>query len=148
MKTFIKGKQLCADFFQECAKPVLDKYFPELIYSAGLLGYGSDVLGYDDEVSADHMWGPRFYLFLRKEDMWKKEEIMHALCENLPYSYKGYSVNFSVPDPNDHGVQVPEDISEGSVNPLIWIKFTCFNILFRFIPTKLCWFCIFSTFTV
>ena len=68
MAAFIKGKELCRGFFEQVAKPTLDRRFPGLVYSAGLLGYGSDVLGYDDVVSTDHMWGPRFYLFLREED--------------------------------------------------------------------------------
>ena len=59
---FIKGLELCEGFFFDIAKPILDKHFQSLPYSAGLIGYGSDVLGYDDEVSTDHMWGPRFLL--------------------------------------------------------------------------------------
>lgn len=58
MTKLIKGLDLCKGFFNECAKPIIDKYFPNLQYSAGLIGYGSDVLGYDDEISRDHMWGP------------------------------------------------------------------------------------------
>lgn len=45
MNDFIKGLELCEGFFDECAKPIIDKYFPDLQYSAGLIGYGSDVLG-------------------------------------------------------------------------------------------------------
>ena len=59
--TFIPGRELCRGFFEEAARPILRERFPDLAYTAGLLGYGSDVLGYDDVVSTDHMWGPRFY---------------------------------------------------------------------------------------
>ena len=92
MSDFIKGLALCEGFFNECAKPIIDKYFPDLHYSAGLIGYGSDVLGYDDEVSRDHMWGPRFYMFLSENDIDKKDEILNRFAENLPYEYMGYSV--------------------------------------------------------
>lgn len=121
MSNFIKGLELCEGFFHSCAKEILDEYFPNLKYSAGLIGYGSDVLGYDDAVSTDHMWGPRFYLFLRKENIAKKDDIFRTLSENLTYTYKGYSVNFTEPDPDDCGVQHPQFISEGKVNPLIFI---------------------------
>lgn len=87
MSDFIKGLALCEGFFNECAKPIIDKYFPDLHYSAGLIGYGSDVLGYDDEVSRDHMWGPRFYMFLSENDIDKKDEILNRFAENLPYEY-------------------------------------------------------------
>lgn len=122
MSRFIKGMELCEGFFNNCAKGILENNFPDLIYSAGLIGYGSDVLGYDDAVSTDHMWGPRFYLFLRKEDISKKDDIFHALSEELPYTYEGYSVNFTAPDPHDCGVQHPEFIDSGRVNPLIFIQ--------------------------
>lgn len=122
MSDFIKGLELSEGFFNKCAKPILDKYFPNLQYSAGLIGYGSDVLGYDDEVSRDHMWGPRFYMFLSENDIDKKDEIFNKFAENLPYEYMGYSVNFTKPDPNDCGVQHPQFIDSGKVNPLIFIQ--------------------------
>lgn len=122
MSEFIKGLDLCEGFFHEEAKPVIDRYFPGLSYSAGLIGYGSDVLGYDDPVSTDHMWGPRFYLFLSERDIVRKAEIFKALSENLPYTYKGYSVNFTEPDQKDNGVQHPKLIGEGNVNPLVFIQ--------------------------
>lgn len=122
MPTFIKGKELCRRFFNACARPVLWEYFPGLAYTAGLLGYGSDVLGYDDAVSTDHMWGPRFYLFLKEEDMPQKENVLRVLGEQLPCTFCGYSVNFSAPDPNDNGVQHPEFIAEGPVRPLVWVQ--------------------------
>ncbi len=122
MNQFIKGMTLCRDFFNDCAKKVIEYRFPDLKYSAGLIGYGSDVLGYDDAVSTDHMWGPRFYLFLSSEDIAEKNYIFSALSEKLPYTYKGYSVNFTEPDPNDCGVQHPKFIKEGTLNPLIFIQ--------------------------
>lgn len=122
MAKFIKGMDLCENFFIEVTKPILDEFFPDLQYSAGLIGYGSDVLGYDDEVSRDHMWGPRFYMFLDKNDVERKNEILETLSGTLPYEYKGYSVNFTEPDPNDNGVQHAKMISEGKVNPLIFVQ--------------------------
>ena len=83
MPEFIKGKELCRGFFTEIVKPILDREFPELIYTAGLLGYRSDVLGYDDAVSTDHMWGPRFYLFLREEDLPQKSQLLNAFPPNF-----------------------------------------------------------------
>ncbi|MBQ4043484.1 MAG: hypothetical protein IJD06_05750 [Clostridia bacterium] len=79
MTEFIPGKELSRGFFAEAAQPLLQRFFPDLLYSAGLLGYGSDVLGYDDAMSADHMWGPRFYLFLAEKDMPRREEILRVL---------------------------------------------------------------------
>lgn len=122
MNGFIKGMELCESFFNNCAKAIIEDNFPGLKYSSGLIGYGSDVLGYDDAVSTDHMWGPRFYLFLDKKDIYIRDKIFHELCVKLPYTYKGYSVNFTQPDTDDCGVQHPEIINSGNVNPLIFIQ--------------------------
>ena len=118
----MKGLDLCRGFFFETMKPIMDQYFPGLTYSAGLIGYGSDVLGYDDAVSRDHMWGPRFYLFLREEDIELGEAVLTALSEHLPCTYQGFSVNFTAPDPDDGGVQHPEFVDRGPVRPLIFIR--------------------------
>lgn len=119
MRKFVKGLTLCEGFFNDIAKPILDAEFPQLIYTAGLIGYGSDVLGYDDTTSTDHMWGPRFYLFLKDRDIGLKNEILAAFSKEFPYTYQGYSVHFSEPDPI--GVRQPVNISSGSVSPLLFI---------------------------
>ncbi len=117
----IQGIALCEGFFHETAEPLLAERFPSLAYAAGLIGYGSDVLGFDDAVSRDHMWGPRFYLFLRREDMAFKPEIEALFSERLPYTYRGFSVHFSKPDPKDHGVRHAEFRTQGQVSSLIEI---------------------------
>jgi len=122
MMPFIPGLTLCEEFFRECAAPILTAHFPTLRYSAGLIGYGSDVIGCDDAVSTDHMWGPRFYLFLDAADMPKKEAIFGTLSAHLPCTYRGYSVNYTAPDPADNDVQHPKLVEHGPVNPLVFIE--------------------------
>ena len=119
MNAFIPGRELCRGFFAEAAQPILAAQFPGLIYTAGLLGYGSDVLGYDDNVSTDHMWGPRFYLFLRPEDLPRKDALLRAFARGLPREYRGYSTSFSVPAEAD-GIRVMEP-GGSEVRPLIFI---------------------------
>ena len=117
---FIPGRILSRGFFDEAAAPILTRRFPDLRYSAGLLGYGSDVLGYDDEVSADHMWGPRFYLFLREEELELQPVIMEAFSRELPRTYRGYSVHFS-PSSGNGGIRAMAPLTEGPLRPLIFI---------------------------
>lgn len=130
MTRFIKGKELSRRFFLEAAKPILDIQFPDLDYSAGLLGFGSDVLGYDDEVSTDHMWGPRFYLFIKDCDLYRTEMMMDAFSKRLPAKFLGYHVSFSKPDPD--GIRTSGEA--GSVSPLIYIG-TAENYLEAYLGT-------------
>ena len=118
----MQGKELCRRFFEEAARPLLKKAYPALSYTAGITGYGSDVLGYDDEVSQDHMWGPRFYLFLKPEDMEKKEALMELFSTGLPKTFWGYPVNFSEPDPNDNGIRHACQGEGERVSPLIFVN--------------------------
>ena len=99
MAQFIKGMALCRDFFNDCAKTVIEYRFPDLKYSAGLIGYGSDVLGYDDAVSTDHMWGPRFYLFLSCEDIAEKEHIFSVF--SIPSGPASVSILCFAPSPTE-----------------------------------------------
>lgn len=66
---FKPGLELNRAFFKEVIKPLIENKFPDLEYSAGLIGYGSDTLGVDTHTSMDHNWGPRCILFLKHEDM-------------------------------------------------------------------------------
>jgi len=117
---FVKGLDLSEAFFKEIAQPILTTHFPSLCYSAGLFGYGSDVLGFDDALSTDHNWGPRFTLFLPEESFEKrKTQITAAFAADFPYEYEGFSVHFSTPDGHDKGVRQQEFINQGRVDPLI-----------------------------
>lgn len=117
MPPFIPGLTLCGDFYREVVRPLLDDAFPYLLHSAGLIGSGSEVLGFDDEMSTDHHWGPRVQLFVSETDYPQVAAPIHArLAERLPYTFRGYSTNFSDPDPNDNGVQHLTVLQSGSVN--------------------------------
>jgi hypothetical protein len=117
MSDFIPGLELSRLFYIEVVKPILEADFPDLRYSAALIGGGSEVLGFDTEMSADHDWGTRLMIFLEEDDFTEYREIIdQTLRRKLPYKFCGYSTNFGLPDPDDNGTQLLEDIEEGAVN--------------------------------
>lgn len=119
MTKFIPGLKLSESFYSEAIKPILESNFSKLKYSAALIGYGSDVLGFDTPISTDHEWGPRLLLFLSANDYKKYQaEIDNTLSKRLPYHFQGFSTNFSPPG----GVQWQEDIESGSINHKVWIQ--------------------------
>lgn len=94
---FIPGLKLNELYYKELVAPILKSNFQNLKYSAALIGWGSDVLGFDDAQSTDHNWGLRFQIFLSKKD---SEEfslpIINALDEQLPAEFHGYPTAFEV----------------------------------------------------
>jgi len=120
LKEFIKGLDLSESFFNECALPLLQKHYPDLRYTAALIGWGSDVLGYDDAASTDHCWGPRFMLYLRDEDDCMKREIYDMFAENLPHEHRGFSTHFTS-DGHEDGVRGMNLFTEGKLKPFIEI---------------------------
>ena len=115
--TFIPGLELSRRFYWEAVRPVLERSFSGLPHGAALIGSGSETLGFDDEMSTDHGWGPRLQLFLRPDD-WGTHavDIDAALREGLPHSFLGYPTNFSEPNPDDNGVQLLEATGSRPVN--------------------------------
>ncbi|HXQ33021.1 MAG TPA: DUF4037 domain-containing protein, partial [Anaerolineales bacterium] len=97
MTVFKKGLVLNQLFYEEVVAPILGSHFPELEYSAALIGWGSDVLGYDDVQSTDHNWGPRFQLFLAEQDFEKYQNpIKKTIQDQLPSEFQGYSTAYSI----------------------------------------------------
>lgn len=95
MADFINGLTLNQLFYEEIVVPILQTHFSDLRYSAALIGWGSEVLGYDDLQSTDHNWGPRFQLFLNKQDHEKYHgSIIHVLNDRLPSEFRGYPTIF------------------------------------------------------
>jgi len=114
---FVPGLRLAEGFFHEEVKPILKSHYPDLSYSAALIGSGSEVLEFDTEMSTDHHWGPRVMLFLRPDDFkLKRNAIRIVLSNELPTTYLGYSTNFSEPDPEDNDVQTLRPITSGPIN--------------------------------
>ncbi len=122
MPEFISGLQLSQDFYHEAVAPILARRFAGLPHAAALLGYGSEVLGLDDAVSRDHMWGPRLRLFLPEEGFAERQAALHeALRAELPPVFRGYSVHFGAPNPADGGVRVPGEYAGGPVEHMVAI---------------------------
>jgi len=65
MPAFVPGLELNRRFYEQVVRPLLDASFPGLPYAAALLGPGSETLGFDTEMSMDHDWGARMFIFLR-----------------------------------------------------------------------------------
>ena len=65
-----KALDLSQEFFENVALPSLQKAFPDdwERMGAGLVGNGSECMGFDDELSRDHDWGVEFFLWLTEED--------------------------------------------------------------------------------
>jgi hypothetical protein len=101
MPQFIPGIELNRLFYREAVAPVLSSAFPNLRYSAALIGYGSDVLGYDSERSTDHEWGPRLVIFLGENDReMLGASVDEVLSTRIPGQFRGYPTNFTEPDEN------------------------------------------------
>ncbi len=93
--SFIPGKELSKNFYFDVVRPILESNYPGLTYSAGLLGSGSEILGFDTEMSTDHNWGPKLFLFLSEADLDHHQANIHrVLGRELPYSYHGFPTHF------------------------------------------------------
>ncbi|MDQ1579115.1 MAG: hypothetical protein QOE21_1802 [Microbacteriaceae bacterium] len=90
--TETNGVALSRAFFHEVVGPTLAERFPDLPYSAGRLGAGSDVLGLDDAVSRDHDWGLRLSLFVPDAAV---AEVDLELERLLPVSFRGMPLRFA-----------------------------------------------------
>ncbi|HYT51853.1 MAG TPA: DUF4037 domain-containing protein [Gaiellaceae bacterium] len=107
----MKGLELSRRFYFEAVRPILDRRFPGLEHAAALIGSGSEVLGYDDDLSTDHHWGPRVLLFL--PELAAAPEIDKALAEELPTTFAGFATNFGPPD--EIGVRLLVPVEDGPV---------------------------------
>ena len=103
MPRFIPGLELSRRFYAELVRPLLDGAFPGLPHAAALIGYGSEVLGFDTEMSMDHAWCPRMQLFLREEDASLAEPIKTMLARALPREFLGFPLD-TVPVEGEPGV--------------------------------------------
>ena len=97
MPAFVSGIDLSREFFHDVVRPLLDEAIPDVPYSAALIGRGSEVLGFDDEMSRDHNWEPRVVLFLRPDDLARWGDDVEAILKrSLPAHYREQATDFSM----------------------------------------------------
>lgn len=110
----MNGIELARRLWADAVEPILSRRFPDLDVSAALLGYGSEVLGFDDEVSQDHHWGPRLLLFVREHALERSDEIRGTLADELPLEVAGIATNFGPPTAD--GSRMPLAVERGPVD--------------------------------
>jgi len=91
----MKGLELSEQYFFDCGLPLLKEHFPDLVdkVAAGLISSGSEVAGFDDEISRDHNWGPRFILFMGEDDKIQfGQQVQDTLNRGLPREYAGSAI--------------------------------------------------------
>lgn len=97
MTAFVPGLELSREVYHELVRPILDARFPGLFYTAACLGRGSEVLGYDDEMSTDHDWRLRVLLFLHEEDRARLgADVGRTLRRELPPTFRYRPVDFEI----------------------------------------------------
>ncbi|ABW10158.1 hypothetical protein Franean1_0699 [Parafrankia sp. EAN1pec] len=97
------GLDLSRRFYEQAVRPLVQG----VPHAAALLGEGSEVLGFDDEVSADHDFGPRVQLFVLPD---LDTTPIDIALERLPAWFEGFPVVYPDSDRHDgrphHQVEV------------------------------------------
>jgi hypothetical protein len=85
------GAGLARGFHDEVVAPLLRRELPGVPLVAGRFGAGSDVLGFDDEVSRDHDWGLRLTVLVPQDAVGPVGDL---LDRELPPAWAGHPVRF------------------------------------------------------
>ena len=110
----MKGLEIAEKYYEAYGAPMIKEQFPELegILAVGLMGSGSECLGYDDEVSRDHDFEPSFIIFLPPEEVVDRQTAfkLERAYAKLPDEFMGLKRNKDVSfDTGRHGVMRAAD---------------------------------------
>lgn len=90
-KPKLNGIELSRKYFEAFGKPVLERNFSNILdkLAVGLFGEGSECLGFDDDISTDHDFGPGFVIIVKDEVDEKEVNRLKKAYELLPKSFMG-----------------------------------------------------------
>lgn len=89
----MKGMDLAREYFEQYGKTLIEEHFGayKQEMAAGLVGEGSECLGYDDEFSQDHDFGPGFCIWI-PESLYQVIGVdMQNAYDNLPKTFQGFT---------------------------------------------------------
>lgn len=84
------GMTICRKYYETYGKKMLEGYSDYRQYIAvGLFGMGSECLGYDDEISQDHDYGPGFCIIIPDDLYSKIGKDLQDAYDSLPEEFMG-----------------------------------------------------------
>lgn len=100
----MQGIELSRRFYDEVVAPWLARAFLGLKHAAALIGYGSELLGFDDAMSQDHNFGPRVIVLLSQADFAARApELVATFLNVAPTVFQGHPMGFhNRPHPSPH----------------------------------------------
>ncbi len=107
----MKGLDLSREFYLQYGKPMLEQQFSEVAdrIAVGLVGEGSECLGFDDDLSRDHDFEPGFCLWIPAADERAFGFRLERAYAKLPKEFMGLSRSPMSPvGGSRHGVMTVE----------------------------------------
>ena len=94
------GMELARDFWEQAGKPMLQSRYPDYAerIAVGLVGYGSECFGFDDALSRDHDFAPRFCLWLTDEDYAAIGTALQEDYEYIAHAWRSEHSSADLPD--------------------------------------------------
>lgn len=111
----MQGIDLSRGFYTDIVRPWLSDAAPNLRYSAALIGYGSELLGFDDELSRDHNWGPRVHILVSRADFdANARRLVEDFSKVAPATFSGEPIGWrSRPHPAANGPEAAGAFEHG-----------------------------------
>ena len=102
----LSGLELCRKYYETYGAKMIEESFPEYAgkIAVGLVGEGSDCMGYDDSISEDHDWGPDFCMWVTEETYEKIGKRLEEEYDKLPTEFMGYHRTKSIQGRGRRGV--------------------------------------------
>jgi hypothetical protein len=111
----LQGIELSRRFYTDIVAPWLGSVAPELQHSAALIGYGSELLGFDDEMSKDHNWGPRVHLYVSPDTFSRyAHRLVREFSAAAPTEFEGEPIGWrNRPHPPANGTEAAGAVEHG-----------------------------------
>lgn len=89
----MKGLELAENYYEAYGRQMLEEQFAQVKdqTAVGLVGYGSECLGFDDDISRDHDYGPSFCIWLPETIYREYGAKMQEAYDGLPKEFMGFA---------------------------------------------------------